>query len=202
MTEQLRKKKDIDHADQHAARNRRDPRSGGPTARAFVRRRLKQAGAALRAKDPAFLVTIARGSSDHAALFLKYAIELAGRSSRSLRSARRSPRSMAPRLQLGPAPHAIAISQSGKSPDIVAMAEAATEAGAVIDRAHQHPALADLARHAPIRSTSSPARKSPLLRPSPMSTPSSPALPFSANGPATRRCSAPWPICRTSSPRR
>lgn len=37
---------------------------------------LAQAGAALRDKDPAFLVTIARGSSDHAALFLKYAIEL------------------------------------------------------------------------------------------------------------------------------
>ena len=37
---------------------------------------LKEAGAALKKKDPAFLCTIARGSSDHASLFIKYAIEL------------------------------------------------------------------------------------------------------------------------------
>ena len=37
---------------------------------------LKDAGAALARKDPAFLCTIARGSSDHASLFIKYAIEL------------------------------------------------------------------------------------------------------------------------------
>lgn len=90
---------------------------------------LAAAGAALRAKDPAFLVTIARGSSDHAALFLKYAIEL---------TAARPVASLGPslasiygaELKLGDAA-AIAISQSGKSPDIVAMAEAATRAGAV-----------------------------------------------------------------------
>lgn len=34
------------------------------------------AGRALRERDPQFFVTVARGSSDHAALFLKYAIEL------------------------------------------------------------------------------------------------------------------------------
>ena len=38
--------------------------------------RLAEAGAALREKQPLFVATIARGSSDHAALFLKYAIEL------------------------------------------------------------------------------------------------------------------------------
>ena len=37
---------------------------------------LKAAGAALRAKQPAMVATIARGSSDHASAFLKYAIEL------------------------------------------------------------------------------------------------------------------------------
>src|SRR5207237_624046 len=36
---------------------------------------LRAAGAALRERDPAALVTIARGSSDHAAAFLKYAVE-------------------------------------------------------------------------------------------------------------------------------
>ncbi|MCM5693538.1 SIS domain-containing protein [Sinorhizobium meliloti] len=91
--------------------------------------RLAQAGAALRAKDPAFLVTIARGSSDHAALFLKYAIELTtGRPVASLGPSLAS--IYGADLKLGGAA-AIAISQSGKSPDIVAMAEAATRAGAV-----------------------------------------------------------------------
>ncbi|ACP27257.1 glucosamine--fructose-6-phosphate aminotransferase [Sinorhizobium fredii NGR234] len=90
---------------------------------------LAAAGAALRAKDPAFLVTIARGSSDHAALFLKYAIELAaGRPVASLGPSLAS--IYCAELKLGGAA-AIAISQSGKSPDIVAMAEAATRAGAV-----------------------------------------------------------------------
>lgn len=85
-------------------------------------------GAALRAKDPAFVVTVARGSSDHAALFLKYAIELAAK---------------LPVASIGPSLASIygtelnlsrgaviAISQSGKSPDIVALAESATRAGA------------------------------------------------------------------------
>ncbi|MDQ0318312.1 glucosamine--fructose-6-phosphate aminotransferase (isomerizing) [Pararhizobium capsulatum DSM 1112] len=90
---------------------------------------IRKAGAALREKNPAFLVTIARGSSDHAALFLKYAIELStglpvaslGPSLASIYGAK---------MQLASAA-SIAISQSGKSPDIVAMAEAATKAGAV-----------------------------------------------------------------------
>src|SRR6478735_5375779 len=93
------------------------------------REAVKATGAALRKKDPAFLVTIARGSSDHAALFLKYAIELStglpvaslGPSLASIYGAK---------MQLASAA-SIAISQSGKSPDIVAMAEAATKAGAV-----------------------------------------------------------------------
>ena len=90
---------------------------------------LKAAGAALRAKDPAFLVTIARGSSDHAALFLKYAVELqAGVPVASLGPSLAS--IYGAKLKLGGAA-AIAISQSGKSPDIVAMAKAATDAGAV-----------------------------------------------------------------------
>jgi glucosamine--fructose-6-phosphate aminotransferase (isomerizing) len=90
---------------------------------------LASAGRALREKDPAFLVTIARGSSDHAATFIKYAIELtAGRPVASLGPSLAS--IYGAKLQLGGGA-AIAISQSGKSPDIVAMAQAATASGAV-----------------------------------------------------------------------
>ncbi|MEV4607622.1 SIS domain-containing protein [Neorhizobium sp. LMR1-1-1.1] len=90
---------------------------------------LAKAGQALRDKDPAFLVTIARGSSDHAATFIKYAIELtAGRPVASLGPSLAS--IYGADLKLGGGA-AIAISQSGKSPDIVAMAEAATKSGAV-----------------------------------------------------------------------
>ena len=37
---------------------------------------LERTGKAIGARDPAFLITVARGSSDHAASFLKYAVEL------------------------------------------------------------------------------------------------------------------------------
>lgn len=90
---------------------------------------LLESGRRLRAHDPATVVTVARGSSDHAASFLKYAIELTagipvasiGPSivsiyGRELRLARCA---------------AIAISQSGQSPDIVAMAAAARRSGAL-----------------------------------------------------------------------
>ena len=87
------------------------------------------AGKALRERDPQFFVTVARGSSDHAALFLKYAIELtAGRPVASLGPSLAS--IYGAKLKLGGGA-AIAISQSGKSPDIVAMAEGATKGGAV-----------------------------------------------------------------------
>ncbi|MGK9054351.1 SIS domain-containing protein [Neorhizobium petrolearium] len=90
---------------------------------------LAAAGLALRAKDPAFLITIARGSSDHAATFIKYAVELtAGRPVASLGPSLASIYGAKLKLDGGAA---IAISQSGKSPDIVAMAEAATKTGAV-----------------------------------------------------------------------
>ncbi len=87
------------------------------------------AGRALRERDPAFLVTIARGSSDHAATFIKYAIELStGRPVASLGPSLASIYHAPMKLQRGAA---IAISQSGRSPDIVAMAKSATDAGAL-----------------------------------------------------------------------
>ena len=90
---------------------------------------IEQAGAALRKADPAFVATIARGSSDHASLFLKYAIELvSGRAVASLGPSLAS--IYGTKLSLkGSA--VFAVSQSGRSPDIVAMLNAATAAGAL-----------------------------------------------------------------------
>ena len=90
---------------------------------------LEEAGRRLRAADPAVIVTVARGSSDHAALFLKYAFELVlGTPVASLGPSIAS--IYGGSLRLGRSV-ALAISQSGKSPDIVAMAEAARRGGAL-----------------------------------------------------------------------
>ena len=83
----------------------------------------------MRARDPHVLVTVARGSSDHAASFLKYAVELtAGIPVASVGPSVASIYGAQLRLK-GAA--CLAISQSGKSPDIVAMAEAARRGGAL-----------------------------------------------------------------------
>ena len=90
---------------------------------------LAAAGAEIRALDPRFLTTVARGSSDHAAAFLKYAIELtAGVPVASLGPSIAS--IYGARLKLAQSA-SIAISQSGKSPDIVAMAKSARDGGAL-----------------------------------------------------------------------
>ena len=90
---------------------------------------LAEAGQGLASTQPPYIVTVARGSSDHAATFLKYCIELSagvpvasiGPSIASIYNAK---------LKLGGSA-CIAISQSGKSPDIVAMANSARECGAM-----------------------------------------------------------------------
>jgi glucosamine--fructose-6-phosphate aminotransferase (isomerizing) len=90
---------------------------------------LAEAGKAIGKLDPAFLTTVARGSSDHAAAFLKYAVELAagvpvaslGPSIASIYGAK---------LKLAKSA-SLAISQSGKSPDIVAMANTVRDGGAL-----------------------------------------------------------------------
>jgi glutamine---fructose-6-phosphate transaminase (isomerizing) len=83
----------------------------------------------LRARDPQLVMTVARGSSDHAASYFKYACEIlaglpvasVGPSVASVYGARlRLPRTLA-----------LAISQSGQSPDIVAMTQGARESGAI-----------------------------------------------------------------------
>lgn len=90
---------------------------------------LETAGAALRDARPVMIATVARGSSDHAAAFLKYAFELAA--GIPVASIGPSIASIYGReLQLKNCA-AIAISQSGKSPDIVRMAQSARAAGAL-----------------------------------------------------------------------
>jgi glucosamine--fructose-6-phosphate aminotransferase (isomerizing) len=88
----------------------------------------KRCAAEVRARDPRLVATIARGSSDHCALYLKYLLEILlgvpcasiGPSIASLYNAR---------LKLDGS-LALSISQSGRSPDIVAMQDAAKRAGA------------------------------------------------------------------------
>ncbi len=88
-----------------------------------------KAAAALRTADPGLLVTIARGSSDHAATYLKYAVELlAGVPVASVGPSVASVYGRQLRLS-GAA--CVGISQSGKSPDIVAMMQAARAGGAL-----------------------------------------------------------------------
>lgn len=100
-----------------------------------VRRLLAQSGAAMHAAglalrdlDPPVVATVARGSSDHAATYFKYATEILsgvpvasfGPSVVSIYGAR---------LKLKGAA-ALAISQSGQSPDIVSLLSAARAGGA------------------------------------------------------------------------
>lgn len=89
----------------------------------------RRIGARLRALDPAVLATSARGSSDHAATYLKYLVET---------------RLGIPVASIGPSVasiyHAplrlkraalVAISQSGASPDLLALLEAGAAGGAL-----------------------------------------------------------------------
>lgn len=84
--------------------------------------------AELRANPPPFIATCARGSSDHAATFGKYLFEtqlgiVTASASPSIGSVYATPLKVAGALF-------IAISQSGKSPDLLRNAEAAKAAGA------------------------------------------------------------------------
>jgi len=90
-----------------------------------------QLGRRLRTLDPALVITCARGSSDHAATFAKYLFET---------------RLKTPVASFAPSTASIyhtawrkldgalflAISQSGRSPDLIASAQAAKEAGALV----------------------------------------------------------------------
>lgn len=87
------------------------------------------AGAAMRGADPRLIVTVARGSSDHAATYLKYAVEIAA--GVPVASVGPSVASIYGRqLRLAGAA-CIGISQSGQSPDIVEMMRSAGAGGAL-----------------------------------------------------------------------
>ena len=99
-------------------------------AGAVVRRQLAansaltgELAADLRDRKPPFVATVARGSSDHAALYLKHLVELKlGLACASLGPSIASLYHAPLRLE---GAVAIAISQSGRSPDILAMQRAA-----------------------------------------------------------------------------
>lgn len=89
-----------------------------------------QLGAFLRSQSLRAVVTCARGSSDHAATFAKYLIEtrvgvLTASAAPSISSVYRAKQDLRDCLFL-------AISQSGRSPDLVATAKAAKAAGAIV----------------------------------------------------------------------
>jgi len=91
---------------------------------------LKRIGAMLRARSPSVVITCARGSSDHAATFAKYAIET--RLGIPVASAAPSVASVyASRLRAEGAV-CIAISQSGRSPDLLATISSLKDAGACV----------------------------------------------------------------------
>jgi glucosamine--fructose-6-phosphate aminotransferase (isomerizing) len=110
-------------------------REGAEAAEAVARQEqaqadLKRIGAALRARSPSVVVTCARGSSDHAATFAKYAIET--RVGVPVASAAPSVASVyASRLQADGAV-CLAISQSGRSPDLLATVSSLKAAGACV----------------------------------------------------------------------
>jgi glucosamine--fructose-6-phosphate aminotransferase (isomerizing) len=89
---------------------------------------LDAAAAALRERNPLLVATVARGSSDHACAYLKYAIELTlGLPVASIGPSIASIYGKDLKLDRCAA---IAISQSGKSPDIVGMTQSARRSGA------------------------------------------------------------------------
>jgi glucosamine--fructose-6-phosphate aminotransferase (isomerizing) len=107
--------------------------------------RCTQLGERLRAAPPRALVTCARGSSDHAATFARYLIEtrlgvLTSSAAPSVSSVYHASPALAGSVVL-------AISQSGASPDLLAMVRGARAAGAYIVALVNapHSALAELA---------------------------------------------------------
>jgi glucosamine--fructose-6-phosphate aminotransferase (isomerizing) len=92
---------------------------------------LARLGETLRRQPPSLVLTVARGSSDHATLYGKYLIE---------QNLRLPVSSMAPSVvSVAGAPMrdlrtalVIAVSQSGRSPDIIATVKAAADAGAQV----------------------------------------------------------------------
>ena len=96
---------------------------------AGARAPLAAAAAAMRAADPRLIVTVARGSSDHAATYLKYAAEIAA--GVPVASVGPSVASIYGRQLRLDGAVCLGVSQSGQSPDIVEMMKSARAGGAL-----------------------------------------------------------------------
>ena len=90
---------------------------------------IKSAAAAAREADPRYFISVARGSSDHAASFLKYTSELILR--RPMASVGPSVNSIYGADLDARGAVGIAVSQSGQSPDIVRLTKSLRESGAL-----------------------------------------------------------------------
>lgn len=107
--------------------------SGEAVARLLSRNheRFTQLACALVGRPPALVVTCARGSSDHAATYAKYLIE-AFLGVQTASAAPSVASLLAGRIAHGEHRLCLAISQSGRSPDLLAAVAAQREAGAHI----------------------------------------------------------------------
>jgi glucosamine--fructose-6-phosphate aminotransferase (isomerizing) len=119
--------------------------SGAAVARCLEHNDFRALGERLRALDPLMVVTNARGSSDHCALYLKYALEIVvglpcASVGPSIASLYRAPLKLSRAL-------AVSISQSGRSPDIVA-GQAAAKAGGALTLALVNDVASPLAQNA------------------------------------------------------
>ena len=90
---------------------------------------VEKAADAAREADPSFLLSVARGSSDHACTYLKYVSELLLK--RPMASVGPSVKSVYGTDLVAPGTLCISVSQSGQSPDIVRMTESLTANGAL-----------------------------------------------------------------------
>lgn len=109
---------------------------------------IRRAARAIRDRDPRFLVSVARGSSDHVATYLKYAAELL--TGTPMASVGPSIASIYKRQLHLTGSVCLSVSQSGKSPDIVDMTQMARDGGALTVAMTNHPdsPLAQVADHA------------------------------------------------------
>ena len=99
---------------------------------------VRAVGRKLREREPPFILTCARGSSDHVATFAKYLIETRARTPVASYAPSISSLYATPWSKLRGALF-LAISQSGQSPDIVISTRAAKEAGAFVVAIVNHP---------------------------------------------------------------
>ncbi len=90
---------------------------------------IRRAADAMREREPNFMVSVARGSSDHVATYLKYASELL--MGTPIASIGPSVASIYNRKLNLEGSVCLSVSQSGKSPDIVEMARMARSGGAL-----------------------------------------------------------------------